>query len=446
MMSGLTKVPLGNQGSSSAAEAAAQSNAQRMRNGKPPDSSESRWASPDSRDMQEPGAPLAPAPRAEMEARFQRDFANIRVHSNSPEAEAIGARAFTKGKDIALAPGESETDSSLLAHELTHTVQQAESGEPQVQMEPNEGRKGIGAAPPSEAFEYAVERGVEDDAVLFEFNEAIVSGAGLAALRKLAAAQKGRVMIEVHGYTSSEGETEYNVNLSAHRAAAIKAALLGLLPEGSTVTLYAHGETQEFGEAANNRRAGFKATALPPPPQATAGAGTVDPTGDSSKQDEHLNPGKSSIRLFPPLTLTDAPLLPPSMFFQPSLGRASNIDWLALQNKWALYGMRLDPRMARDIEAYALMQRNATANLFMFLGVHPFTALELAESLQPIALGNATSAYLSNNYPNRWDLSSRELEAAFPDAWATPQIPINAVIDFVYKNASGKEKGSLFEF
>jgi outer membrane protein OmpA-like peptidoglycan-associated protein len=386
-----------------------------------------------------------------METRFQRDFSNIRVHSNSQEAEALGARAFAKGKDIALAPGESDADSPLLAHELTHTVQQAESGKAQVQMQPkdpDERKRGIGAEPPTEPFDRAQKQAPEDDAILFEFNDATISGAGRAILRKFAAAQKNPLLIEVHGYASSEGEAEYNFNLSAHRAAALKAALIDLLPKGSQVKLYAHGESKEFGKAESNRRAGFKATALPAAaPQSKSDAEwSVDPTGDTPKRDEHLDPAKSSVRLFPPLTLSPGPLLPPRMFTLSPLGQAGGTDWLALQTRWASYGLRLDPRMAADIEAYGLMQRNATTNFFVFLGMDAFSAAKLADTLQPIALGNATGAYLSNNYPNWVDITDREIQAAYPNAWKTPQVPINSVVDFIYRKASGKEKGSLFEF
>jgi len=73
------------------------------------------------------GRPL-PAPlRAFMEPRFGRDFSDVRLH-DAPEdrrvAARIGARAFTHGRGIWFGPGETPDNRRLMAHELTHVVQQ----------------------------------------------------------------------------------------------------------------------------------------------------------------------------------------------------------------------------------------------------------------------------------------------------------------------------------
>jgi Domain of unknown function (DUF4157) len=77
------------------------------------------------------GRPLEPAVRTAMEARFNRDFSEVRVHTDgrvADAARALSARALTVGRDIAFAPGEyapgSAEGTRLLAHELTHTIQQ----------------------------------------------------------------------------------------------------------------------------------------------------------------------------------------------------------------------------------------------------------------------------------------------------------------------------------
>lgn len=77
-----------------------------------------------------PGSPLAPAMRQTMEQRFGADFADVRIHTDDAAdaaSRAIEARAFTHGADIYLARDESASDSRLIAHELTHTLQQGES-------------------------------------------------------------------------------------------------------------------------------------------------------------------------------------------------------------------------------------------------------------------------------------------------------------------------------
>jgi hypothetical protein len=81
--------------------------------------------------LNSPGKPLDAATRNFMEPRFGADFNNVRVHTGdkaSESAKAVGALAYTVGRDIVFATGQYNTASSagnkLLAHELTHTVQQ----------------------------------------------------------------------------------------------------------------------------------------------------------------------------------------------------------------------------------------------------------------------------------------------------------------------------------
>lgn len=89
------------------------------------------------------GAALSPAIRGYFEPRFGRDFSTVRLHDGGAAAAAageVGARAFTVGQDIAFGAGELRPDTAegrkLLAHELTHTVQQGGGGEPRVQRVP----------------------------------------------------------------------------------------------------------------------------------------------------------------------------------------------------------------------------------------------------------------------------------------------------------------------
>lgn len=87
------------------------------------------------------GQPLPASERAFFEPRFGRDFSHVRVHTNNRAARAaqsINARAFTLGHDVVFGAGQYSTGTissrRLLAHELTHVVQQ-HSGivSPQVQ-------------------------------------------------------------------------------------------------------------------------------------------------------------------------------------------------------------------------------------------------------------------------------------------------------------------------
>jgi hypothetical protein len=77
------------------------------------------------------GAPLATPLRSFMESRFGHDFGRVRVHTGgmaTAVAQRINARAFTVGRDVVFGDGQFAADSQsgqrLIAHELTHVVQQ----------------------------------------------------------------------------------------------------------------------------------------------------------------------------------------------------------------------------------------------------------------------------------------------------------------------------------
>ena len=82
--------------------------------------------------LNSPGQPLDTATRAFMEPRFQHDFSQVRVHADVTAAEsarAVNAHAFTVGSHIVFdaskyAPS-TTTGKNLLAHELTHVLQQS---------------------------------------------------------------------------------------------------------------------------------------------------------------------------------------------------------------------------------------------------------------------------------------------------------------------------------
>lgn len=73
------------------------------------------------------GKPLPPVFRQSMEGAFRSDFTRVRVFE-SPEAERIGALAFTRGESVHVAPGVFSPGSSegrrVMAHELAHVEQQ----------------------------------------------------------------------------------------------------------------------------------------------------------------------------------------------------------------------------------------------------------------------------------------------------------------------------------
>jgi hypothetical protein len=81
------------------------------------------------------GRPLDGGTRALMEPRFGRDLSGVRVHTGAQadeSARAVGARAYAVGQDAVFAAGQYDPGSReglrLLAHELSHTVQQTGGG------------------------------------------------------------------------------------------------------------------------------------------------------------------------------------------------------------------------------------------------------------------------------------------------------------------------------
>ncbi len=84
--------------------------------------------------LRSPGQPLDAGTRAFMEPRFGHDFSQVRVHTDAKAAEsarAVNALAYTVGDDVVFGTGQYAPGSSegrrLMAHELTHTIQQSNS-------------------------------------------------------------------------------------------------------------------------------------------------------------------------------------------------------------------------------------------------------------------------------------------------------------------------------
>jgi len=77
------------------------------------------------------GQPLDSATRSFFEPRFGYDLSKVRVHSDpkaAHSARAMNAMAYTMGQEVVFDSGQYQTDSpegrKLIAHELTHVVQQ----------------------------------------------------------------------------------------------------------------------------------------------------------------------------------------------------------------------------------------------------------------------------------------------------------------------------------
>jgi hypothetical protein len=122
-----------------------------------------------------PAGRLDPATRTTMESGIGRDFSNVRIHDGANAAgasRALRARAFTVGNDVFFGAGQYRPQTTsgkrLIAHELTHTVQQAGgSGHAQPariqrdtpaggdsQIEPDPDQRDADDAPPPDVYEH----------------------------------------------------------------------------------------------------------------------------------------------------------------------------------------------------------------------------------------------------------------------------------------------------
>ncbi|AGM05820.1 DUF4157 domain-containing protein [Amycolatopsis keratiniphila] len=101
------------------------------------------------------GAPLDAVTRADMEGRFGHDFGDVRVHTDGAahdSAKSVNAQAYTVGSNIVFQrdkydPG-SDSGKHMLAHELTHVVQQRNGP-----VEGTDAGGGVKVSDPSDRFE-----------------------------------------------------------------------------------------------------------------------------------------------------------------------------------------------------------------------------------------------------------------------------------------------------
>ncbi|ASU33915.1 eCIS core domain-containing protein [Mucilaginibacter xinganensis] len=91
------------------------------------------------------GSPMQTDTKSFMESRFGADFSNVKIHNGGESTElnrSLNAKAFTISNNIYFNSGQyhPETDSGkhLLAHELTHVIQQGQAAPAQIQRIPEE--------------------------------------------------------------------------------------------------------------------------------------------------------------------------------------------------------------------------------------------------------------------------------------------------------------------
>ncbi|MDB4891345.1 MAG: peptidase superfamily protein [Gemmatimonadetes bacterium] len=258
------------------------------------------------------GGPLNPGLRQEMEQRIGHDFSRVRIHSDAAaqrSAEQVNAHAYTVGHDIVFgagrfAPGTRE-GRHLIAHELTHVVQQRgaplsvqrapasggaaprltisdidiKSNDPDCQYQKGEAEK---SRSPEGILPNDIERaeffGMEPaDAVViadFKVNDGSLRPSTQSLFRKywLPTFDKRAMSAwEIVGFNDCVGWENANKVLREQRARAVARLLPGMAVSAAAVNDYPVANTSERGRALNRSvmiRPKVKVP-QPPPPEPT---------------------------------------------------------------------------------------------------------------------------------------------------------------------------------
>jgi hypothetical protein len=178
------------------------------------------------------GIPLSDATRSSMENTFGTNFSKVRIHTNSSAVQmskTVGAQAFTHGSDIYFNEGKYDPSSSsgqhLLAHELTHTVQQGATKK--IQRAQPEDVKITGKH--AKASQYT-------DRVFFDQNGTIPDAVETKKIEDYchALVKGGTTRIKIIGYSSEEGSDSQNKVYITARLDAVE-AIIKVAEPGLTV-------------------------------------------------------------------------------------------------------------------------------------------------------------------------------------------------------------------
>jgi outer membrane protein OmpA-like peptidoglycan-associated protein len=302
--------------------------------------------------LRSPGQPLDATTRAFMEPRFGHDFSSVKLHTDTRAAEsarAVNALAYTVGQNVIFGQGQysprTNSGLQLIAHELTHTVQQSQAGSSFLlgEMRVNQpdavdereaaaiaekvvsanGSESLAAniGPVTPTIQRLgdltkVPPGLElrceiaNDSPL-PAAEILLFGNNVSTLSSMQEAQIDNFVVNwqasganapvrVDGYASTPGKDELNWGLSCTRAEMVVNELTtptsGIpgIPSGF-IRIVAQGETNEFGAEANNRRTTISSSiTLPPIPSTTPPTGPkteCEPVYDASYGPSSTNCG-----------------------------------------------------------------------------------------------------------------------------------------------------------
>jgi hypothetical protein len=240
--------------------------------------------------LRAPGRPLDEGLRQDFERRLGHDFSRVRVHADrqgADSARAVGALAYTVGQHVVLGPGAALSDRRLLAHELTHVIQQGAApplgpagnvrpalaspavqgyggrlrvGSPDDVLEQEAERvastEGTAVAGPTGGAPLQIQRTCGEElgppqpdctpsrqgVVGWQFRFRVDCDELLPGEEANFARLRHRSRLNIHGFASQDGTEAYNDSLSCHRANRIAALARARRPDCPVAGRFKHGE------------------------------------------------------------------------------------------------------------------------------------------------------------------------------------------------------------
>jgi outer membrane protein OmpA-like peptidoglycan-associated protein len=272
------------------------------------------------------GSPLPHTEQAFFESRMGHDFSRVRVHTNSAAAASardINALAYTTGHDIVFGAGQYQPSTvagrMLMAHELTHVVQQGGSSAMNARAsttisvqrmdDSSKHLQRMGdprQKPASMVCPIATTSSAEPllTSVMFDNASAALTPRGIAELGAIAsewnAVPLRAARLRIDGFASTKGPQSVNWTLSCNRALAVITELETPTGGGPGIPagfldVFAQGATDEFSaDEAANRRATIRGS-LPVPVIPPAGCASPGAARDLDLQPVFLRTGPGDL-------------------------------------------------------------------------------------------------------------------------------------------------------
>ena len=224
------------------------------------------------------GRPLESGLRQNMEQHFGHDFTNVRIHTSSEaeqSARELNALAYTAGHDIVFDAGKFAPSTSdgrrLLAHELTHVVQQrgqrvaaqmklevsvpGEIGEHEADAAADAVMQGRSVSSITHGFP-SIQRKCRAAELGAPTPDCMPSQQGVAGWQfqfkvgcdDLLSGEEAKITkpkvgnhLKIHGFASQEGDAGFNSDLSCHRANRIADLARKLRADCPVIGIFKHG-------------------------------------------------------------------------------------------------------------------------------------------------------------------------------------------------------------